>query len=41
MTPQQEADMLKEQAKAMQDEVKAINDRIGELEKAAQSEKKK
>jgi len=30
-TPQQEADMLKNQAKAMQEEIDAINNRISEL----------
>ena len=35
ITPTQEADMLRDQAKAMQDEIKAINERIGELESAA------
>jgi hypothetical protein len=32
MTSQQEADMLKEQTKAMQKEIKVINDRIKEIE---------
>ncbi len=32
LAPQQEADMLKEQAKAMQEEIKWINDRITDLE---------
>lgn len=41
VTPQQEADMLKEQAKAIQSELKSINERIGELESAAKKEKKK
>lgn len=40
MTPQQEADMLKEQAKAMQEELQSINERISTLEKAATEEKK-
>jgi len=31
-TPQQEADMLKAEAKAMQDEIKSINQRITEIE---------
>jgi len=35
ITPQQEAEMLKEQARAMQEEIKAINDRITELESVA------
>lgn len=34
-TPQQEAEMLKKEAKAMQDEINSINQRIGELESAA------
>jgi len=34
-TPQQEADMLKNQARAMQEEIDAINNRISELESAA------
>ena len=38
VTPQQEADMLKEQAKAMQDEIKAMNQRIKELESDAENE---
>ena len=40
ITPQQEADMLKDQAKAMQEEIKAINERISELQSAAKSAKK-
>jgi len=40
MTPQQEADMLKEQAKAIQEELQSINERISTLEKAATEEKK-
>ncbi len=40
VTPQQEASMLKEEARAMQDEIKAINERISELESAAKSAKK-
>ena len=39
--PQQEAQMLKEQAKAMQDEISAINDRIKELEADKGTEGKK
>ena len=39
LTSQQEADMLKDQAKAMQEEIKAINDRIGELQSAAKKTK--
>ena len=38
--PQQEAQMLKEQAKAMQEEISAINDRIKELESSKGSEGK-
>jgi len=34
-TPQQEAEMLKKEAKAMQDEINSINQRISELESAA------
>ena len=34
-TPQQEAEMLKKEAKAMQDEINSINQHIGELESAA------
>ena len=37
MTPQQETDMLKGQAKAMQDEITAINERIKELESSSKS----
>jgi hypothetical protein len=40
ITPQQEADMLREQAKAMQEEISSINQRIKELESAAKDEKK-
>jgi hypothetical protein len=32
LTPKQESDMLKEEAKAMQDEISSINERIKELE---------
>ncbi len=39
LTPKQEADMLRDQAKAMQEEIKAINDRINELESAAKKNK--
>ncbi len=39
VTPQQETDMLKDQAKAMQDELKAINERISELASAAKKSK--
>ncbi len=35
ITPQQEADMLKNEAKAIQEELKNINSRIAELESAA------
>ncbi|MEA3490258.1 MAG: DUF5320 domain-containing protein [Candidatus Omnitrophota bacterium] len=34
MTRQQEADMLEEQAKAMQEEIESINERVKELESA-------
>lgn len=34
-TPQQEAEMLKKEAEAMQDEINSINQRISELESAA------
>jgi len=37
VTPQQEADMLKKQVKAMQDEINAMNEQISTLEKAAAS----
>jgi len=40
MAPQQEADMLREQARAMQEDISSINERIKELESAAKSEKK-
>lgn len=39
--PQQEARMLKEQAKAMQEEINAINGRIKELESSAESQDNK
>ena len=39
ISPQQEADMLKDQAKAMQEEMKSINERIKELESAATAKK--
>ena len=39
LTPKQEADMLKDQAKAMQDEIKLINERISELESVAKKAK--
>ena len=38
-TPQQEADMLKKEAKAMQGEINSINMRISELESAAKKTK--
>lgn len=38
ITPQQEADMLKEQAKAMQEEMNAMNQRIKDLESSAEPE---
>ena len=40
MTSQQEAEMLKEQAKAMQEDIGSINERIKELESAKKSEDK-
>lgn len=40
-SPQQEAQMLKEQAKAMQDEISAISERIKELESGTESENNK
>ena len=40
LTPQQETDMLKKQAQAINDELKAINSRIGELESAAKTDKR-
>lgn len=39
MTSQQESDMLKEQAKAMQEELKSVNERISELESTAKKTK--
>ena len=39
ITPQQEAQMLKEQARAMQEEINSINQRIVELESAAAKDK--
>jgi len=39
--PQQEAQMLKEQAKTMQEEISAINDRIKELESSTESQDNK
>jgi hypothetical protein len=41
LTPKQEADALKAQAKAMQDEINAINERIKELESATKTDKEK
>ncbi|MBN1794008.1 MAG: DUF5320 domain-containing protein [Candidatus Omnitrophica bacterium] len=38
VTPQQEADMLKAQARVMQDEINVLNQRINELESGAASE---
>ncbi|MBL7068314.1 MAG: DUF5320 family protein [Candidatus Omnitrophica bacterium] len=38
-TPQQEADMLREEARFMQDEIQSINQRIGELESAMKKAK--
>ena len=40
-SPQQEAQMLKEQAKAMQDEISAINEHIKELESSTESKDNK
>ena len=39
MSPQQEMDMLRNDAKGLQEEIKAINDRIKELESAAKKTK--
>ena len=39
ITPQQESEMLKEQARAMQEEINSINERIKELESTAKSKK--
>ncbi|MDP8234731.1 MAG: DUF5320 domain-containing protein [Candidatus Saelkia tenebricola] len=39
LNPQQEADMLKEQTKVVQDELNAMNERIKELESNAGSQK--
>jgi hypothetical protein len=39
VTPQQESEILKNQAKAMQDEINAINERIVELESASKDNK--
>lgn len=41
MSPEQEGEMLKEQAKALQEEMKTINDRIAELEASAKAKQKK
>jgi len=40
VTSQQESEMLKEQAKAMQEDISSINERIKELKSAKESEKK-
>ena len=40
MTSQQEVEMLREQAKAMQEDISSINERIKELESAPGPEKK-
>ena len=40
ITPQQEAQMLKDQARAMQEEINSINQRIAELESAAAKDNK-
>ena len=39
LTPNQEADMLKAEAKAIQEDLKSINSRIAELEKASKEAK--
>jgi hypothetical protein len=39
LTPQQEADELKAEAKAMQDEINAMNQRIKELESSTEAER--
>ena len=39
ITPQQEADMLREEAKFMQDEIQSMQTRINELESAAKKVK--
>jgi len=39
LNPKQEADMLKDQAKAMQEDISAINSRIKDLESAAKDTK--
>ena len=39
LTPQQESEMLKKEAQAMQDEINSINQRISELESAAKKAK--
>jgi prefoldin subunit 5 len=39
MTPKEEAQMLKSQAKAMQEDINAINQRISELESASKGNK--
>ena len=39
-TPEQEADMLKQEAKAMQEEISSINARISELESVKKDKKK-
>ncbi|MBL7081537.1 MAG: DUF5320 domain-containing protein [Candidatus Omnitrophica bacterium] len=39
-SPQQEADFLKQQAQAIQEELKSINQRITELESTAKNEQK-
>lgn len=41
LDPKDESAMLKDQAKAMQEDMKSINERIAELESAAKSEGKK
>ncbi len=40
ITPQQEVDMLKQQAKTLQEEIKAIYERVNELESLEKKKKK-
>ena len=40
VTPQQEAQMLKQEAKGLQEELKLVNGRIAELERVIKAEKK-
>jgi hypothetical protein len=39
LSPEKEADMLKNHARMMQDEIDAVNERIKELEKSGDSKK--